>query len=144
MKASAKVKEFIKEHEGLCLSAIKCPAGVWTIGYGHTEGVKRGDVITAAQAAELFDKDITEFARLVSNTLGDVALKQHQFDALVSFAYNCGIGNLRRSTLLRKVKANADDPAIPDEFRRWTRAAGKVLRGLERRREAEARMYQGL
>ena len=144
MKASELIKTKIKEWEGLRLTAYKCPAGVLTIGYGHTGAdVTSGKTITQAEADALFDKDIAQFERQVAAVVGAVNLRQCQWDAIVSLAYNIGIGNFGRSTLLSKLKSYADNPAIRGEFARWNRAGGKVQPGLVKRRDWEARRYFG-
>ena len=139
MKTSPKGITLIKEFEGLRLKAYKCPGGVWTIGYGHTAGVKPGIVITKAQAEEYLKADLIAFERYL-NGLG-LALNQNQFDALISFIYNVGTGNFSNSTLLRKVRANPQDNSIMDEFLRWVYSKGRVLPGLQRRRLAEMKLY---
>ena len=139
MKTSPKGISLIKEFEGLRLKAYKCPGGVWTIGYGHTAGVKPGIVITKAQAEEYLKADLIAFERYL-NGLG-LALNQNQFDALISFIYNVGTGNFSSSTLLRKVRANPQDNSIMDEFLRWVYSKGRVLPGLQRRRLAEMKLY---
>lgn len=139
MNTSPKGIALIKEFEGLRLKAYKCPGGVWTIGYGHTAGVKPGMVITKAQAKEYLKADLIAFERYL-NGLG-LALNQNQFDALVSFIYNVGTGNFSSSTLLRKVRANPQDNSIVDEFLRWVYSKGRVLPGLQRRRLAEMKLY---
>ena len=139
MKTSPKGIALIKEFEGLRLKAYKCPGGVWTIGYGHTTGVKPGMVISEAQAEEYLKADLIAFERYL-NGLG-LALNQNQFDALVSFIYNVGTGNFSNSTLLRKVRANPQDNSIMDEFLRWVYSKGRVLPGLQRRRLAEMKLY---
>ena len=139
MNTSPKGIALIKEFEGLRLKAYKCPGGVWTIGYGHTAGVKSGMVITEAQAEEYLKADLIAFERYL-NGLG-LALNQNQFDALVSFIYNVGTGNFSNSTLLRKVRANPQDNSIMDEFLRWVYSKGRVLPGLQRRRLAEMKLY---
>ena len=139
MKTSPKGISLIKEFEGLRLKAYKCPGGVWTIGYGHTAGVKPGIVITKAQAEEYLKADLIAFERYL-NGLG-LALNQNQFDALVSFIYNVGTGNFSNSTLLRKVRANPQENSIMDEFLRWVYSKGRVLPGLQRRRLAEMKLY---
>ena len=131
--------DLIKKYEGLRLEAYKCPAGVWTIGYGHTKGVYKGMSITKEEAEKLLQQDVSVFELQVINTVGK--LKACKIDALVSFAYNVGVAAFRRSTLCRKVKANSDDPAIRNEFMKWIYAGGKKLQGLERRRKEEAEMY---
>ena len=139
MKTSPKGIALIKEFEGLRLKAYKCPGGVWTIGYGHTAGVKHGRVISEAQAEEYLKADLIEFEKYL-NGLG-LAINQNQFDALISFIYNVGTGNFSSSTLLRKVRANPQDNSIMDEFLRWVYSKGRVLPGLQRRRLAEMKLY---
>ena len=139
MKTSPKGIALIKEFEGLRLKAYKCPGGVWTIGYGHTAGVKPGEVITENQAEEYLKADLIAFEKY-QNGLG-LALNQNQFDALISFTYNVGTGNFSSSTLLRKVRVNPLDDSIMDEFLRWVYSKGRVLPGLQRRRLAEMKLY---
>ncbi len=132
----------IKSWEGCRLTAYKCPAGILTIGYGHTgKDVKLGMKITQAQADALFDKDISYFATKVEKRLEDVAVNNNQFDAITSLAYNIGLGALDKSTLLKKVKANPNDQTIASEFAKYCRGGGVVLPGLVRRRAAEAKHY---
>ena len=139
MKTSPKGIALIKEFEGLRLKAYLCPGGVWTIGYGHTAGVKPGMVISEAQAEEYLKADLISFERYL-NGLG-LALNQNQFDALISLIYNIGIGNFQKSTLLRKARINANDNSIMDEFLRWVYSKGGVLPGLQRRRLREMKLY---
>lgn len=144
--ALIKTFEGCHKRDGNLFKPYVCPGGVLTIGWGHTNN--RGRQFGAAarwtqqECDAAFDDDMADFAQQV-NRLVKVSLKQHQFDALVSFAYNAGIGNLRSSTLLRKL--NADDFAgAALEFHRWNRSNGKVLPGLVRRRAAEALLFQGI
>ena len=139
MKASSKALELIKQFEGLRLKAYLCPGGVWTIGYGHTSGVKSGMVITEAQAEEFLLSDIAVFEKAVNDQ--NLDLTQNMFDALVSFTFNVGVGNFKRSTLLYKIKVNPWDNSIMDEFLRWVYSKGRVLPGLQRRRLAEMKLY---
>ena len=139
MKTSPKGIALIKKFEGLRLKAYLCPGGVWTIGYGHTAGVKPGMVISEAQAEEFLKADLISFERYL-NGLG-LALNQNQFDALISLIYNIGIGNFQKSTLLRKARINANDNSIMDEFLRWVYSKGRVLPGLQRRRLREMKLY---
>jgi lysozyme len=139
MKISQRGIQLIKDFEGLRLKAYKCPADVWTIGYGHTEGVKPGDVITVAQAESFLMQDLARFQRGVNKAV-NVPIFQGQYDALVSFAFNLGIGALQSSTLLRKLNAGLDASV---EFGRWVNAGGKKLDGLVRRREAERVLFIG-
>ena len=147
MKISNKGIALIKEYEGCKLKAYTCSAGVWTIGYGHTRGGKAGDVITQAQADAFFLEDIKAFERDV-NSLLKVPVTQGMFDALVSFAFNVGSDidadtiaeGLGDSTLLKKVNAG-DKAGAANEFAKWNKAAGKVVSGLVRRREAERKLF---
>ena len=98
MKTSSKGVSLIKSFEGCRLKAYKCPAGVWTIGYGHTAGVKEGDTITQRQADDYLRNDLEKYEKAVMNYDGVYHFNQNQFDALVSFTYNCGVGNLKNLT----------------------------------------------
>lgn len=129
----------IRQFEGLRLTAYQCPAGVWTIGYGHTSGAVPGMSITKEQAEEFLKQDIATAEIIVSAECPN--LRQCQFDALVSFVFNVGGENFRRSTLLKKVKANSNDNSIMDEFLRWVYANGVILSGLQKRRLAEMKLY---
>lgn len=144
-KGSQNLINLIAKFEGLKLEAYKCPAGIATIGYGSTyysdgSRVKMGDKITKEQAIRLLSDTLGTYERFVdANTRDDI--NQNQFDALVDFAYNCGNGNLKSSTLLKKVNADPNDANIGAEFMKWTRANGKVLKGLVNRRVAEVELY---
>lgn len=148
MKLTEKGINLIKEFEGLRLTAYRDSVGVWTIGYGNTfyedgSTVKQGHKITQERADRLFRSIVYKFADQVRNALTNPErVSDAQFSAMVSLAYNIGIGAFRGSTLLRKVNANPCDPTIPDEFLRWDKAWGKVLAGLTRRRKAEADLYK--
>ncbi|MCD7971370.1 MAG: lysozyme [Candidatus Azobacteroides sp.] len=131
--------DFIASHEGLSLTAYKCPAGIWTIGYGHTKGVKEGDIVTLKKAREFLKDDLKDAEKAVNANLS--GLTQNQFDALVSFVFNVGSGNFSSSTLLKKAKVNPNDPDIANEFAKWNKGGGKVLPGLTRRRKEEAELY---
>lgn len=139
MKTSDNGIEFIKKHEGLRLKAYLCPAGKPTIGYGHTEGVKPGQTITEEEAEQLLREDLI----VVENEINkhNLDINQNQFDALVSFVYNVGVGNFRTSTLLKKIKTDPNDKTIANEFKRWVYSNGKKLPGLAKRREEEAKLY---
>lgn len=148
MELSKKIKDMIKGWEGCRLTAYRCPAGVWTIGYGHTgSDVRPGLRITQSQADALFEDDICSFAARVAPQVSGVTLKNTQFDALVSLAYNIGSLQVKAPTLLRKVKANPDDPMIRAEFMKHVNARVngvlKPLPGLVKRRAAEADHYFG-
>ena len=132
--------KLIMDFEGCRLKAYKCPAGVWTIGYGHTQGVKEGQTITKQQAVDLLKKDIVVCeAQVMAMTPN--GLTPYQLDALTSFAYNCGRKNLGNSTLLKYIKAGRSEAEIRSQFLRWNKANNKVLEGLTRRRKAEADLY---
>lgn len=139
MKISNNGIDLIKQFEGCRLTAYQDSVGVWTIGYGHTKGVKNGDSITQAQA-DAFLRDDVQVAESDVTRLVKVTLSQNQFDALVSFTYNLGVRSLSTSTLLRKLNAG-DTKGAADEFLRWNKAGGKVLNGLTRRREAEQSLF---
>ena len=147
MNISDKGLKLIMQFEGLRLKAYRCPAGVWTIGYGHTSAagapeVRDGMRITAHEAEAILRRDLAGFEAAVASMV-KAKLAQAQFDVLVSFAYNCGLGALRASTLLKRVNAGAFD-AVPAELMKWTKAKGKELPGLVRRRRAEAALWRGL
>ena len=124
----------------------KCPAGVLTIGWGTTnEGRNHFDASsrwTAEQCNQAFLVDMEAFEREVRR-LVKVPLEPWQFDAVTSFCYNCGEGNLAKSTLLKKVNAG-DHAGAAKEFHKWNKAGGKVLAGLTRRRASESLLYQGI
>ena len=140
MKCSQEGLALIKKFEGCRLKAYRCSANVLTIGYGHTGGVKEDDTISQPEADELLENDIAKFEEYVSDNV-IVELKQNQFDALVAWTFNLGVGNLRNSTMLKKLNG-ADYDSIPFEMRRWNKAGGKTLDGLIRRREAESLLFE--
>ena len=137
MKATDNCVQLIKRFEGLYLKAYVCPAGVLTIGYGHTRGVKPGEEINEMQA-ELYLMEDVEACEIQLNYL-TLPINQHQFDALCSFIFNLGIGNFMQSTLLKKLKAG--DKTAADEILRWDKSGGKVLPGLTARRKAEYDLF---
>ncbi len=139
MKASEKAYSLIRQFEGLRLTAYSCPAGVWTIGFGHTSEVVHGMSISKEQAEEFLSQDIARAEDIVNAEC--LNLRQCQFDALVSFVFNVGGVNFRKSTLLKKIKANPNGNSIMDEFLRWVYAKGVVLPGLQKRRLAEMKLY---
>lgn len=139
MKINQDGINLIKEFEGCRLTAYKCPAGLWTIGYGHTAGVKESTTITQEQAEEYLKQDLEKFEKGVDGCV-KVGINQNQFNALVSFAYNCGIGALQTSTLLKKLNSG-DFNGAANEFLRWNKANGQALTGLTRRRQAEREMF---
>ena len=145
MKVNNAGIKLIKTFEGCLLNAYLDSVQVPTIGYGATfyeDGtkVKLGDRITQERANELLEWHIQEFAEGVSNLI-KVDLNENQFSALVSFAFNLGVGNLSKSTLLKKVNDNPNNHMIRTEFLKWNKACGKTLNGLTARRNAEAKLY---
>lgn len=138
----------IKEFEGLhdlrpdgLVEVYKCPANVWTIGYGATgPGILPGIVWTQEQCEERLGKDIAEFAAGIERLLADAPTAQNQFDALVSFAFNIGLAAFERSTVLKQHKAG-NHSAAANAFGLWNKGGGRILGGLVRRRAAEARLY---
>lgn len=140
--------DLIKSFEGLELNAYVDPATGGepiTIGYGTTrypDGSKvlLGHTCTEQQATEYLIEDVNKFATKVKQLITS-PVSDNQFGAITSFAYNCGIGNLSASTLRKKVNKNPADLTIAAEFARWNKAAGKVMKGLTRRREAESKLY---
>lgn len=145
-KASQKGLELIKRFEGLKLKPYNCPASIATIGYGNTyypDGTKvklTDPAITKEKAEELLKFLLVSYEKGVDSFCRD-DINQNQFDALTSFAYNVGVGNLQKSTLIKKVNKNPNDPTIRAEFMKWNKGGGKVLLGLTRRRQAEADLY---
>jgi len=145
MKLNKAGADLIKEFEGCKLKAYQCSAKKWTIGYGNTffeDGtpVVAGNAITQQKAEQLFEIIANDFSAKVAK-LVTAKVSDNQFGALVSFAYNCGVNNLQKSTLLKKVNANPNDQSIKAEFLKWNKAGGNVLAGLTRRREAESKLY---
>ena len=141
MKTSAEGVALIKKFEGCKLESYLCSGDVWTLGFGHTRGVKEGDSCTQEQAEQTLVDDLFEFEKYVHKHV-NVALDQNQFDALVAWTFNLGPTNLRESTLLKRVNEERFSD-VPTEIRRWNRAGGEVVQGLVRRRAAEALLWQG-
>lgn len=145
MQVSGKGINLIRHFEGLELEAYPDPATggePYTIGYGHTgSDVYLGLTITEEKALELLSEDLRKFEKAVNDKV-KVDLTQDQFDALVSFTYNCGPTNLAKSTLLKKLNKK-DYQGAADEFPKWRKANGKVMKGLERRRAAERALFLG-
>lgn len=139
MKVSQDCIQLVKHFEGFEDTAYLCPANVWTIGYGRTRNVKEGDKITEVQAERDLLEELEEFKHQVLDSV-KVELKQNELDALTSWTYNLGVGNLKSSTLLKKLNAGNKDE-VPAEIVRWNKANGKVLAGLTKRREAEAELW---
>ena len=152
MKVSERGRDMITAFEGLELKAYKCPAGVWTIGVGHTgdvygQPVKRGMTITREQAEWLLARDLEPIERYLGNQPFAARLKQCQFDALASFIFNVGRGAFETSTMRRKLCLAAADEEVAEEFGRWVFATVKgkkvELAGLVSRREQERARFLG-
>lgn len=141
MKTGQKGLDIIKKYEGLRLQAYLCPAGVWTIGHGHTSNVTPDDEINEAQAEDLLKSDIAPIEKYLT-----LSVNQNQFDALVSLIFNIGIGNFESSTLYRLAKNNVNDIDIPAQFLRWNKARVNgiltELPGLTKRRKEESELYK--
>ena len=137
MKTSQRGINLIKQFEGVRLTAYKCPAGVYTIGYGHTRGVKRGMKITEEEASAFLAADLRNSEKAVERYDSVYHWNQNEFDALVSFTFNCGAANLR--ALLRNGRRNRSQIAATLPL--YRKAGGKVLKGLERRRAAEKALF---
>lgn len=134
MNTSTNGIKLIKKFEGCKLKAYKCPAGVWTIGYGHTSGVKEGQKITKEKAIEYLKEDLEKFEKLV-NKYSKYKWNQNEFDALISYAYNIGSidGLTANGTRTKSI--------IADKILLYNKANGKKLAGLTRRRKAERKLY---
>ena len=141
MTTSNQGKNLIKEAEGLRLDAYLCPAGIPTIGWGHTKGVKLGHQITIQQAEDMLVEDIAPIERLLNGM--KINFRQEQFDALVSWIFNLGEGKFKGSTMYQRIIRNASDEDITDQMVKWTYSAGRPLPGLIKRRTAEANLFIG-
>jgi len=143
LSCSTKGRNLIKVSEGCVLETYKCPAGITTIGYGHTKGVEAGDKITKETAEKYLDEDIQEVETFIRNSV-TVPLTQNEFDALVSFGFNVGCGKLNDSTLLRKLNSG-DYQGAAAEFSRWNKINKNgtfvVSQGLTNRREREKELF---
>ena len=139
MRISNEGLALIKKFEGCELTAYKCAAGVWTIGYGHTKGVKQGDTCTQAEADAFLEADVAWVLTAVERTV-KVPLTGNQRAAINSFIFNCGATAFRTSTMLRKLNAG-DYKGAANEFPRWNKAGGKVIKGLVRRRAKEKKLF---
>lgn len=142
MRMSENGKRILKNFEGLKLCAYRCTSGIWTIGYGHTGiTVKSGDIITEAAANEFFEQDIKFFENAV-NTLVTVKLNQNQFDALVSFCFNVGIGKEGfAGSTMRRLLNRGEYTKAANQFLRWVYSGGKISEGLRRRRIKERELF---
>lgn len=137
MTTSENGLNLIKSFEGLRLTAYRCPAGRWTIGYGHTKGVKKGMYISEEVATHFLIEDIQRVEPVINSYDGIYHWTQNEFDALASFAFNCGTTKLRR-LLKYGIRTKSQ---IANAFLLYTKANGKVLRGLVRRRNAERKLF---
>lgn len=141
MKTSSIGRNLIKTFEGYRSEAYLCPAGRWTIGYGHTRGVQEGDTCSCAEADIFLQEDLRDAERTVEAT--GLRLSQLQFDALVSLVYNIGSGNFQESTLLKRLKTStAASESLEEAWKRWKYAGGVIQKGLVRRRAAEWSLYK--
>lgn len=140
MNISDRGLDLIKLHEGCRLEAYQDSVGIWTIGYGHTMGVKQGDACDQQQADDWLKADIRSAENCIDKSV-TADLSQAEFDALCSFTFNLGCAALRNSTLLRKLNAGDYDGAAL-EFKKWDHAGGKQLVGLTKRRAAEAELFE--
>ena len=141
MKISQEGLALIKYFEFCELEAYMCPAGVWTIGYGHTKDVKEGARINKDEANHLLLEEMQEYEKYI-NDMVEVDLNQSQYDSLCAWIYNLGPTNFGNSTLLKVLNEGKYDE-VPQQIKRWNKAGGEVLNGLIRRREAEALLFQG-
>lgn len=142
MKISDKGIEFLIKEEGEVLTAYKCQVGVWTIGVGHTgKDVVPGMEISKEKSRELLKLDLRRFENIVNKSINGT-LKQHEFDALVSLAFNIGVSAFSKSTLVKRINAGADIKDIEVAWKMWRMGGGKVLPILVRRREKEIKMYK--
>lgn len=132
--------DMTERFEGCRLEAYQDSVGVWTIGYGHTRGVKKGDTCTEKEADEYLRGDMW-ISEAAVKRLVHVPLNQGQYDALCDFVFNLGEGNLASSTLLKKLNAG-DYAGAREELLRWNKAGGKVLSGLDARRKAEYAIFK--
>ena len=140
LKTSESMIAIIKKFEGLRLKAYKCPAGVYTIGYGHTENVFADSEISELMANQILRKDLKKFEQAINDM--NLPLLQCEFDALVSFIFNVGIGNFSKSTL-KKLLLQKKFFYAAKEFDKWVFANGKKLPGLQSRRTKERKIFEG-
>ena len=141
MTANKRAIDLIKKYEGLRLQAYQCSANVWTIGYGHIRGVKKGDVVNIQMANKLLMNDIDDVHQQLTRVLKGVDLRQCQYDAIISLVFNIGIGNFERSNLLKIIKNDPDDKTISENWVTFRNAGGKFLKGLLKRRLEELLIY---
>ena len=139
----------LAHHEGVRVKPYKCPAGLWTIGVGHLIGDGKSlppeynRTFTLKEVYDLLAQDVAKFERGVERLLPNVKLSQNQFDALVSFSFNLGLGTFQRSTL-RQALLRGDKEQAMESLVKYCKAGGKILKGLQNRRLDERKMFLGL
>jgi lysozyme len=149
VKVSNGCIQLIKHHEGIRNKPYRCPAGLWTVGVGHLIGDGKSlpsewnRTFTPAEIDAILKRDLQRFERGVLKMLPNVPLRQHEFDALVSFCFNLGLGCFQRSTI-RQALLRGDKEAAMDSLVKYCRAGGKILRGLQKRRLDERKLFLGL
>lgn len=141
MKTNPAGIALIKQFEGVKLEAYTCPAGIWTIGYGHTgPEVHKGQVITQAEADRILVADLAKFEKGIGAFIGTAHTTENQFAAMVALAFNIGVGAFGKSSVLRHHNQGNTELAA-ESFLLWNKAGGAVLPGLNRRRKAERELY---
>lgn len=146
MKASQTCLKMLAHHEGVRQKPYKCPAGLWTVGVGHLIGDGKSlpdswnRLFTLEEVYDLLAADVSRFERGVERYI-TIPLKQGEFDALVSFAFNLGLGTLQKSTLRQKLNRGDKEGAIKSLLK-YNKAGGKILKGLDNRRKDEAKLFQ--
>ena len=149
MKASKEAIKLIRHHEGVRNKPYQCPAKLWTVGIGHLIGDGKtlpaswNRTFTNEEIDGILKSDLNRFELGISKMLPNVQLKQHEFDALVSFCFNLGLGCFQRSTI-RQALLRGDKEQAMESLMKYCRAGGKILRGLENRRKDERRLFEGL
>lgn len=141
MNLSDKGLAVLQHFEGCELTAYRCSAKVWTIGYGHTKSAKRGMKIAQADAVELLKSDLDNFESAVMRSINGAPTTQNQFDAMVCLAFNIGASAFHRSTVCRRHRNQEGEASTAAAFHMWKKAGGRVLAGLVRRRKSEAHLY---
>lgn len=148
MKVSKKCLDMLAHHEGVRTKPYRCPAGLWTVGVGHLIGDGKSlpdswnRTFTLEEVYAILASDVTKFERGVERLLPNVKLSQNEFDALVSFAFNLGVGTFQRSTL-RQALLRGDKITAIESLLKYNKAGGKVLKGLDNRRKDEAALFKG-
>jgi lysozyme len=142
VKPSQKCVDVVKSFEGFRTYAYLCPANIWTIGYGSTKNVKKGDTITKDEAEKLLLSELEDFSAKILPSI-TTNLNQNELDSLVSFSYNVGVSAFKNSTLLKKLN-KGDKSGAAAEFLKWNKANGKELKGLTRRRQCERQLFLGI